>query len=55
MVMIIDGYAHIYPEDSAEKIITSFTVLHQMEPTESVGHGTVVTWGRFSCHTILDH
>ncbi len=39
--MIIDGHAHIYPEDSAEKIITSFTVLHQMEPTESVGHGTV--------------
>ena len=38
--MIIDGHAHIYAEKSAEKIITSFTQLHHMEPTDSVGAGT---------------
>ncbi len=38
--MMIDGHAHIYPENSAEKIIASFTELHHMEPTASVGAGT---------------
>lgn len=38
--MIIDGHAHIYAEKSAKKIITSFTQLHHMEPTASVGAGT---------------
>ncbi len=39
--MIIDGHAHVYAEKSAEKIIASFTELHHMEPTSSVGKGTV--------------
>ena len=38
--MIIDGHAHIYAEKIAKKIITSFTQLHHMEPTASVGAGT---------------
>ena len=39
--MIIDGHAHVYTEESAAKIISSFTELHHMEPTSSVGKGTV--------------
>ena len=38
--MIIDGHVHIYAEKNAEKIIASFTQLHRMEPTASVGAGT---------------
>ena len=38
--MIIDGHAHIYAEGSAEKIISSFTKFHHMEPSSSVGAGT---------------
>ena len=39
--MIIDGHAHIYPENNADKIVRSFTDLHNMEPTASVGKGTI--------------
>ena len=39
--MIIDGHAHIYPEANAEKIISSFTDLHRMQPTDSLGKGTI--------------
>ena len=39
--MIIDGHAHVYAEKSAAKIVSSFTELHHMEPTSSVGKGTV--------------
>lgn len=31
--MIIDGHAHVYAEQSAGKIVSSFTELHHMEPT----------------------
>ena len=39
--MIIDGHAHVYEEKSATRIISSFTKLHHMEPTSSVGKRTV--------------
>jgi len=39
--MIIDGHAHVYAEKNAAKIVSSFTELHHMEPTSSVGKGTV--------------
>lgn len=39
--MIIDSHAHVYPEKSAAQIVSSFTELHHMEPTSSVGDGTV--------------
>ncbi|MBP5177998.1 MAG: hypothetical protein J6066_00295 [Lachnospiraceae bacterium] len=38
--MIIDGHTHIYPQENAEKIVRSFTELHRMEPTGSIGAGT---------------
>ncbi len=38
--MIIDGHTHIYPQENAEKIVRSFTELHRMEPTNSIGAGT---------------
>lgn len=38
--MIIDGHAHIYPENNAEKIMAAFTQFHRMEPTASFGKGT---------------
>ena len=37
---IIDGHAHTYMDDLAERIITSFTALHMMEPSPSIGKGT---------------
>ncbi|MBR0086596.1 MAG: amidohydrolase family protein [Lachnospiraceae bacterium] len=40
-MMIIDGHAHVYAEKNAERIISSFTDLHHMEPTPSLGKGTV--------------
>lgn len=40
--MIIDGHLHLYNDLVAEKIITSFTEQHRMEPTKSIGKGTVV-------------
>ena len=39
--MIIDGHAHVYAQKNAEGIISSFTTLHHMEPTFSLGKGTV--------------
>lgn len=39
--IIIDGHAHIYSETIAHKVIDSFTDLHNMHPTNSVGKGTV--------------
>ena len=39
--MIIDGHAHVYNEKNAEKIVSAFTELHRMEPTASLGQGTV--------------
>ena len=38
--MIIDGHAHVYDDNRAEKIVPSFTQLHHMEPAppgESAG------------------
>ena len=38
--MIIDGHAHVYDDNRAEKIVSSFTQLHHMEPAppgESTG------------------
>ena len=37
---IIDGHAHTYMDDLAERIITSFTALHMMEPSPSIRKGT---------------
>ena len=39
--MIIDGHAHVYAEKNAARIVSSFTELHHMEPTSSLGAGTV--------------
>ncbi|MBR6204134.1 MAG: amidohydrolase family protein [Candidatus Methanomethylophilaceae archaeon] len=39
--VIVDGHAHTYMRDLAPKIISSFTELHRMEPTGSLGKGTV--------------
>jgi predicted TIM-barrel fold metal-dependent hydrolase len=37
---IVDGHAHVYKDHVAGKIIGSFTVFYQMQPT-SIGKGTV--------------
>ncbi len=37
---IVDGHAHTYMDDLAGKIISTFTELHMMEPTASLGKGT---------------
>lgn len=39
--MIIDGHAHCYPDSTAQKIVGRFTEFHRMEPTRSLGTGTV--------------
>ena len=39
--MVIDGHAHVYAEKNADRIVSAFTELHHMEPTSSVGAGTV--------------
>ena len=39
--MIIDGHAHVYADRNALRIVSAFTELHHMEPTGSVGTGTV--------------
>ena len=39
--LIIDGHSHSYNDDIASKIIKSFTDLHKMHPTSSVGKGTI--------------
>ncbi len=39
--VIVDGHAHTYMHDLAPKITSSFTELHRMEPTSSMGKGTV--------------
>jgi len=39
--VIVDGHAHTYMHDLAPKIVSSFTELHRMEPTGSMGKGTV--------------
>lgn len=41
MTVIIDGHAHVYADKNASRIVSAFTELHHMEPTESVGTGTV--------------
>ncbi len=41
MTVIIDGHAHVYADKNALRIVSAFTELHHMEPTESVGTGTV--------------
>ncbi len=40
--MIIDGHAHLYPDESAQHIIDRFTDLHKMEPRNGIGKGTVI-------------
>ena len=35
--VIVDGHAHTYMHDLAPKITSSFTELHRMEPTSSMG------------------
>lgn len=37
---IVDGHAHTYMDELAEKIISTFTDLHRMEPSSSLGVGT---------------
>lgn len=37
---VVDGHAHTYMDNLAEKIISTFTDLHRMEPTASLGKGT---------------
>lgn len=39
--MIIDGHAHTYPDRAAFRVIHSFVEFHHMEPTASIGEGTV--------------
>ena len=39
--VIVDGHAHTYMHDMAPRIISAFTELHRMEPTGSLGAGTV--------------
>ena len=39
--MIIDGHAHTYPDQVAAKVLDTFTSFHHMEPTTSLGTGTV--------------
>ncbi len=39
--MIIDGHAHVYADQIAGRVIDSFTSFHRMEPTGSLGSGTV--------------
>lgn len=39
--MIIDGHAHLYPHQVAQKVIDSFTEFHRMEPTSSLGKGII--------------
>ncbi len=38
---IADGHAHTYMDSLADKIVSSFTELHRMEPSPSLGKGTV--------------
>lgn len=38
---IIDGHAHLYPDESAQKVIDRFTDYHRMEPLSGLGKGTV--------------
>ncbi len=38
---IADGHAHTYMEGLAGRIVSSFTELHRMEPSPSLGRGTV--------------
>ncbi len=40
-LLIIDGHVHTYPDHAAARVIESFTAFHRMEPTPSVGRGTV--------------
>lgn len=40
--MIIDGHAHLYPNESAQYVIDRFTGLHKMEPRGGIGKGTVI-------------
>ena len=39
--MVIDGHAHVYPDKVTQKIVETFTQYHHMEPTSSLGKGTV--------------
>jgi len=39
--MIVDGHAHVYADQIARKIIDTFTAFHHMEPSGSLGLGTV--------------
>jgi hypothetical protein len=40
-MFIIDGHVHTYPDHAAPRVIDSFTAFHRMEPTASLGKGTV--------------
>ncbi len=40
-LLIIDGHAHTYDDTIASRVIASFTEYHRMEPTGSIGTGTV--------------
>ena len=39
--LIVDGHAHTYHDKIAAKIVGAFTEQHHMEPTASIGKGTV--------------
>ncbi|MDL2237917.1 amidohydrolase family protein [Christensenellaceae bacterium OttesenSCG-928-K19] len=39
--LIIDGHMHVYHDKIAERVIRSFTETHRMNPTKSLGTGTV--------------
>lgn len=39
-MMIIDGHAHLYADESAQKIIDKFTEFHKMNPKSGIGKGT---------------
>lgn len=40
-MMIIDGHAHLYADESAQKIIDKFTEFHKMNPKSGIGKGTI--------------
>ena len=40
-LLIIDGHAHTYDDTIASRVLASFTEYHRMEPTGSIGTGTV--------------
>lgn len=41
VLRIIDGHAHLYPDEAAQKVIDRFTDYHRMEPLSGLGKGTI--------------